>query len=458
MDRFLAKKYYSRPDVQQAILDFAKDREIGVMFNGFFGKRPDVIEYISDVKALVNKGVFSFHSSEERWANPLLLGNDKLSDEEKTKNRIGWDMIFDLDGVDFEYSRIVAQIIMDFLDSVGVMNKSIKFSGNKGFHIGIPFEAFSSEIIGIGETRELFPDAARKIAAYIVYEIKGDISRKILEKDGPIENVAKKYDIPLADLIVDDPKALNFNFMKVIEVDTILISSRHLFRMPYSLNEKSGLVSVPLPNDKIGEFSKSWAKPDNVKPDWNKKFEFLRYDQQYGKDGNKLLEEAYYEDHLDAISKDVVFNLGSGKKYVGSDQTFEITEEVDIKDFPPTISYVLNNNFDDGKKRALFLLLTFLTSIKWSFENIETLIFEWNDIQESPLKKNYIVAQFSWFKNQQKILSPPNYDNDNYFKGIGIPAEVIESDKKKFKGIDVKNPLHYLFLLTNKKSKGKKKE
>ena len=106
MDKILPRKYYSRPEIEKAILSFAKDREIGVMFDGFFGKRPDVIEYVSDIRILVGKGVFSFHCSEERWANPLLLGNERLSVDERNKNRIGWDLILDLDGVDFIYSKL----------------------------------------------------------------------------------------------------------------------------------------------------------------------------------------------------------------------------------------------------------------------------------------------------------------------------------------------------------------
>src|SRR3989344_7190915 len=49
-----------------------------------------------------------------------------------------------------------------------------------------------------------------------------------------------------------------------LAIDTILISSRHLYRMPYSLHEKSGLVSLPLDPDKVLEFEKSLAQPEKV--------------------------------------------------------------------------------------------------------------------------------------------------------------------------------------------------
>lgn len=447
MDKYLAKKYYSRPDIQKAIVKFAKDREIGVMFDGFFGKRPDIIENTSDLKKLVNKGVLSFHGSEERWLNPLLLGDQNQSDEERNKNRIGWDLILDLDGVQFEYSQIVGKLIIDFLEELGVHNTTVKFSGNKGFHIGVPFEAFSANIIGLGETRLLFPEVARKIAAYIMYELKGKISKSLLEYEGSFEEIAQKHGFDLEELTNDDEDSLNFDFMKVIEIDTILIASRHLFRAPYSLNEKSGLASIPIPKHKIMEFKKFWAKPQRVLPEKHSSYYFLKYDEKYGKDADVLLIKSYEEDYIEEFSKDVLDAYSTKKK---SNQVIEITEEVTLNEFPESITYILNNSFSDGRKRLLFVLLTFLYGINWSQENVESLIEEWNEKQENPLKKNYLSAQFSWFALQQKKISTPNYDNSSYYRDLGVPKEIIEKDMNKFR-FKAKNPLHYVYLLMRKK-------
>src|SRR3989344_8368465 len=49
-----------------------------------------------------------------------------------------------------------------------------------------------------------------------------------------------------------------------LEIDTVLIASRHLYRMPYSLHEKSGLVSLPLDPNKVLEFEKPMARPEVV--------------------------------------------------------------------------------------------------------------------------------------------------------------------------------------------------
>lgn len=466
MDKDLASEYYGRFDIQTAILKFAKNREIGARYTDYFGKRPDIIEYISDVRTLVKQGVTSFHASEERWANPLLLGDDKLTESEKNKNKIGWDLILDLDGLDFEYSRIVAIIIVEFLDELKIKNVSIKFSGNKGFHIGIPFEAFSAKI-GLEETRLLFPNIARKITAYLVHELKGKIAKAILEYNGSLEIIAKKHQFQLSDIVINDNECLNFDWMKLIEIDTVLISSRHLFRMPYSLNEKSGLASIPVNLKKINEFKKDDAKPENVNPENYVNFEFLNYNPKYGKDADILLLntlDAETEEHgFDEVLKRYE-KQKKGKErgiiFVGdSDQEiFEINENVELKDFPHTIMYVLNNKFPDGKKRALFLLLTFLHSIKWEEKNIQQIVTDWNSKQDEPLKNNYIQAQYSWFKAKEKIISPPSFDNENYFYGIGISKELIEEDKTKFKPTIAKTPLHYVYLLLKKQNKNKPTE
>ena len=44
MESFL--EYYARKDIQEAILDSAKDREVSVMYGkGNFGKRPDTLQF-----------------------------------------------------------------------------------------------------------------------------------------------------------------------------------------------------------------------------------------------------------------------------------------------------------------------------------------------------------------------------------------------------------------------------
>ena len=69
--RAITHLYYSNPAVIACLVEFAKGREVVPRYYEGFGKRPDGIQYPSDILGLVRKGATSFHSSEEIWNNPL---------------------------------------------------------------------------------------------------------------------------------------------------------------------------------------------------------------------------------------------------------------------------------------------------------------------------------------------------------------------------------------------------
>jgi len=131
--RNITRLYYSNPRVQEAILRFSKDREVVPQYYEGFGKRPDKIQYISDIMGLVNKGATSFHCSEELWNEPLELNAD-MNIEELNKLRNGWDLLIDIDSPFLDSSKIATKLILIALEYHGVKNYGVKFSGNKGFH------------------------------------------------------------------------------------------------------------------------------------------------------------------------------------------------------------------------------------------------------------------------------------------------------------------------------------
>ena len=461
MDFEKIKKYYSQKSIQERLLFFSKHREIGVFFEGrYFGKRVFELEYLNDIRHLVEKWATSFHMGEERWLSPQLLGSEKTR-EDRDKNRLGWDLVLDLDGIDFEYSKIAGEEIISHLSKIGVRNISAKFSGNRGFHVAVPFEAFSPSIVGVGETKNLFPEIARKIATYLTLETKRDIARRILKREGSIENISEKSSVPLYELVIKDKQTFNLNVLKCVEIDTILISSRHLIRMPYSFHEKSGLISIPVNPLKISDFKREEAKIENVDPLNYKNHEFLNYHSKYGKDGDSLLlkceelDDRRYEEVVKNVSKRKKFEESGKIEYTNSlfGNFLEITQNIKREHFPNTIKYVLENKFKDGRKRALFLLLTFLYSIKYEKKVVEELVSKWNNLQETPLRKEYVEAQFQWFNNKEDAISPPNFDNPNYYENIGIPKEIIQKDKSAASGRKIRNPLHYCLLVAQKKSK-----
>jgi len=158
--------YYSRPEIQKAIFEFSKNREICPRYFDGFGKRPDVFQYTGDMFELVKKGATSFHCSEEIWQDPLNIVTG-MDEQQANELRTGWDLIIDIDSKYIDYSKISAEVIINILKFHGVKNIGIKFSGSKGFHIIIPWKSFPKEINEI-KTSTMFPEYPRIIVQYIM--------------------------------------------------------------------------------------------------------------------------------------------------------------------------------------------------------------------------------------------------------------------------------------------------
>ena len=86
---------------------------------------------------------------------------------------------------------------------------------------------------------------------------------------------------------------------------------------------------------------------------------------------------------------------------------------------------------DDGRKRALFLILSFFTSLEFPRDFIEEKIEEWNKKNYLPLKRGYTKSQVEWHLKNKRL--PPNYTNPIYKEfGIRNPPEP-----------GMKNPINY---------------
>lgn len=125
--RSITQIYYSRPEIQQAIFDFSKDREVVPRYFEGFGKRPDTLQYKGDIFELVRRGATSFHCSEELWSSPLSIATG-MNEQQLNELRIGWDLLLDIDSKYIDYSKILARQIIKFLNFHGVKNIGIKFS------------------------------------------------------------------------------------------------------------------------------------------------------------------------------------------------------------------------------------------------------------------------------------------------------------------------------------------
>ncbi|MBN2111539.1 hypothetical protein JW707_00400 [Candidatus Woesearchaeota archaeon] len=486
-------KYYKRPEIQEAIVKAAQDKEVAVKFGEKgFGKRPDVLKYPSDVIELAKQGATSFHCSEELWINPLQIGTN-LRKQELDSLRKGWDLVLDIDCPNWTLSKIIGWLIIKTLNDHGIKSVSAKFSGNKGFHIGVPFESMPESLRNT-KTKDAFPEGPRNIASYIIdyigknytkvtensvvefgnkikiplkkieevikksheeltKKICPECKKEITEKDKKKQNevICPRCDETIKseehlsifhcpkchDIIKIEskksvcscgfneiPKKI-LNFKEIIEVDTILIASRHLYRMPYSLHEKSGLASIPIDPENILKFEKSMAKPENVDPE---KFMFLDVSKTMKGEAENLLLKSMH--HTETVPENE-----TGNETMRKIDEIHFEKAVPKELFPPCIHNILKG-LEDGKKRSVFVLLNFLTHLGWDYEKIEELMREWNKKNPEPLREVVMIGQLRYHKQNKKKVLPPNCSNNNYYKGFGICTPDNLCAK-------IKNPVNY---------------
>jgi len=305
----IAQFYYSKKEVQQAILEFCRQRETIPRYYEGFGKRPDTFEYPNEIFNFAKKGATSFHCSEEIWNNPLEISTD-LDQEQFNQLRSGWDLLIDIDCKWFEYSKKAALSIIKSLEFHKIKNIGIKYSGSKGFHIIIPWKAFPKDL-NEAETINMFPEWPRIVVQYLMELARPILEKSILEDKGEeyknLQNLTgikcencnnlaeslktvnlqclsckqtqsfnikleEKYKqrkcpecrIPFQEISsqefyrcnpcnLDSTKnpqnfkpTVSMDIFEVLGLDVVLVSPRHLFRTPYSLHEKTSLASVVL--------------------------------------------------------------------------------------------------------------------------------------------------------------------------------------------------------------------
>ncbi|MBI5804136.1 hypothetical protein HY450_02740 [Candidatus Pacearchaeota archaeon] len=493
--RTITNLHYSNQNVQKALLNFAKDREVVPRYYELFGKRPDIFQYLSDINGAVKRGATSFHASEELWEDPLQL-NSELSFKELNSLRRGWDLVIDIDSKFLDYSKIAAMLIIQSLEFHRIKNYKIKFSGSKGFHIILPDSAFPKEYGGVS-TKEMFPEWPRAICEYLIEKIRPAFNERVSrEKDidnliirtgkkkedlleticpqcgkamekqrmiltkcklcgnqtklkeilvsrkrilrcmldnAPLEitdkedffecnnckiSTLKKFETDHKEKLEKEGRKSLDNYRSDIKegikesergnLDLVLVASRHLFRMPYSLHEKTSLVSVVLEPEEIEKFNPRNAEPLNVKVK-----DFLPKAEP--DEARKLLAEALeWKKNFDNLME-----KSESRPY----KTYEkINFKIEESSFPNPIKKLLKG-LEDGKKRGLFILITFLRCSNYSPEEVIEKVSEWNKKNNPPLKEGYIRSQLDWHFKQKKQILPPNYSNDGFYRDLALFSE-----------------------------------
>lgn len=493
--------YYSNPRVQEALLKFSQGREVVPRYFESFGKRPDTLQYNSDIMGLVKKGATSFHASEEIWHDPLKVDSN-MRPEELNELRKSWDLLIDIDSKYLDLAKVLALVVIKALEQHGVKNYSVKFSGSKGFHIIISGKAFPSELEG-KKMNEMFPEWPRAICEYLMNNVRKEYNKLASGVMGNIETIKKatklteeeflasvcpkcgrpakkgnlillkcpncSFTIQRKDMkltkrklscpqdacagvlyIVDEKDYFKCEFCEGLSSidktetsgkykatytkeaskskeysnefeeeisgeifgspDLVLVAPRHLFRMPYSLHEKTSLVSAVLKKEEIERFEPlKDADPLRVQIR-----DFLP--MNFENEAERLLISALKWKKENTVEEDIF----QKKKYsnTGKIEITGVKEEM----FPKPIKKLLKG-LKDGRKRGLFILITFLRSLNFSAEFINQRIREWNLLNDPPLKEGYVKSQIDWHLKQRKQILPPNYDNNNFYKDLGLLDE-----------------------------------
>jgi DNA primase large subunit len=423
-------EYYSNDFIVKQILGAAKGREIaGAFWDGSYDKRPNMIQFPADVLQMARKGVSSFHLSVEHWNNAMALTAENTQNYDSLRS--GWDLVLDIDSkLGLEESQITARLIVKCLERYGIHNYGIKFSGRRGFHIVLRWNMFPSSI-DYKPAEKMYPLVPRVVSHFI----RRKIGKKLLE-----ELIKRKSAKTLIEMMGEAPTKLSPYFFVEVEKNW---GSRHMFRAPFSLNEKTWLASVPLSRKQLRTFDTVMADPKYVVAHSNTYETFF-------KDGKNEAENLLL-DAMDWYATQKKAEPVKKKQIVVWEN--KITEEY----FPPCIKNIMTG-LVDGRKRSIFTLINFLRMMNWSREEIEQRIFEWNEKNRPPLPRAIIIGQLrgSQRRNMMPVNCPP--DGDQYY---GDTVNVCRPDRICTMGKDkimIKNPIVYPFKIIKSRQKAVKQK
>ncbi|MCJ7429075.1 MAG: hypothetical protein MUP66_01665 [Candidatus Nanohaloarchaeota archaeon QJJ-5] len=424
-DKKRIKRYYSQDELIDRMVDLAAYREFAPTYPQGYGKRPDSITFPADFEQLVEKGAIAFHGSVERWKNPL-----RIEQADHDALRKGWDLVIDIDADEgMVYAKQAAKAIIDQLRKHKISEESIsiKFSGNRGFHIGVPFCCFPDNIGGT-PVAELYPRLPQAIVGYLRDRISDQLAETFASINPELQSqINEEGPFSIADVENDWGK-------------------RHLFRMPFSVNEKTigsstgMLVSQPIDLDAIDAFEKEDAHIDTV--DLSQSFLADGIDN----DARLLAGEA-----IDWESRQSRHEPEHPSTETDStDYDYDRPDEALAKDYFPAPIKELFEGVEDGRKRGLFILITFLQQTGYDWEAVQEEIWAWNDRNDEALRDNYIKSQLQWHARQDEPLMPPNFSAKGWYEDIGVLDP--DRDEQMLENFD--NPVPYALMLRDKGEDG----
>lgn len=229
-----------------------------------------------------------------------------------------------------KYKRMVPYVIRAYiaLNHMGLKENDIQlyFSGSKGFHVTI-----DPRVLGVVPVKDL--NAIYKALALHIY---------------------RAYNIPVIDLRIYD--------------------KRRLFRIPNTINSKTGLYKVPIPFDFLYEFTYDrlleYAKEPKRLPNYSSKI-------------NKDAAVLFYR---------MMQKYRQYKQPVKShDDTYKVPEVK--QDLLPCIKTILEEGAIQGSRNnTLIVLASGLLQSGYKIDEIEPIILQWNQINDPPLPESEVLS------------------------------------------------------------------
>ena len=254
----LAKRHYSRVDVQKEIADFCKGRWVAahyidaegrLVFRRYLRGKPLRINHVEGFSEIVNSegGVLrSIYATSN-----VYLKIQNVEDVYTLSNISRCTPVWDIDGTlpNWRLTLEVAKAIGSFLNDRGI-EKSLyfKWSGN-GCHIHIHEEAFSDELL-----KKHHPlDLAYAIVEYVNSKMHQKLREILLKGRITVENKV-------------DPT--------------------RVFTCPLSLHRELNVVCVCIKQKRLSEFTPEWIHPSSFRhdPSWR---EFVKGE------ADEIAEDAY---------------------------------------------------------------------------------------------------------------------------------------------------------------------
>jgi hypothetical protein len=199
--------YYSCPEVQQAIYKFAKSRKLTLQraFRCFMPAPTNPDDILPLAFAAADLPLFwpALHATITRYNGVKAILKDFVLDLDFKSD--SWQAAFE-----------AALPIVRRLHEFGV-TFFVKFSGNISLHLIIPAEVFPT--------------------------------------DAALDNRLREQILSFVRRLLPSPRCLDMSFFTLPD---------HFLRLPYSMNEHTGLVSIPIPLDDYEFFHPQWAIPEEV--------------------------------------------------------------------------------------------------------------------------------------------------------------------------------------------------